>query len=60
MEPTTRQFAFLADLRRGGRRAAANLDASVAEPPIRADLVPWDDEPGDAARDRLAPSTIFT
>jgi hypothetical protein len=59
MEPTIRQFTFLADLRRGPRRAAAYLDASMVGPLIRANLVQWDDEPGDAARRRRPPSTIF-
>ena len=60
MEPTARQLSFLTDLRRGARRAAAHLDASKVGPLIRAHLVQWDDEPGDAARRRRPPSTIFT
>jgi len=59
MEPTTRQLTFLADLRRGARRAAVHLDASMVGPLIRANPVQWDDEPGDAARRRRPPSTIF-
>lgn len=60
MEPTTRQFNFLAELRRGARRAASHMDASMVGPLIRANLVQWDDEPGDAARRRRPPGTIFT
>ena len=60
MVPTTRQLTFLTDLRRGAQRAAAHLDASMVGPLIRANLVQWDDEPGDAARRRRPPSTIFT
>ena len=61
MEPTTRQLIFLTDLRRGGAcRADARLDANMVGPLIRANLVRWDDEPGDAARHRRPPSTIFT
>lgn len=59
MDLTAPQLAFLADLRRGARRAAAHLDASMVGPLIRANLVQWDDEPGDAARRRRPPSTIF-
>ena len=59
MEPTAPQLIFLADLHRGPRRAAAHLDASMVGPLIRANLVQWDDEPGDAARRRRPPSTIF-
>ena len=46
MEPTAPQLTFLADLRRGPRRADAHLDASMVGPLIRANLVQWDDEPG--------------
>ena len=59
MEPTAPQLIFLADLRHGPRRADAHLDASMVGPLIRANLVQWDDEPGDAARRRRPPSTIF-
>lgn len=59
MEPTTRQLTFLANLRRGARRAAARLDASKVGLLILANLVQWDDEPGDAARRRRPPSTMF-
>jgi hypothetical protein len=59
MEPTAPQLTFLADLRQGPRRADAHLDASMIGPLIRANLVQWDDEPGDAARRRRPPSTIF-
>ena len=59
MEPTALQLTFLADLRRGARRAAAHLDARMVGPLIRANLVQWDDEPGDAARRRQPPSTVF-
>jgi hypothetical protein len=60
MEPTTPQLTFLADLRRSAQRAASHLDASMVGPLIRANLVRWDDEPGDAARRRRPPSTIFS
>lgn len=60
MELTTDQLAFLVDLRRGACRADARLDASMVGPLIRANLVQWDDEPGDAARRRQPPSTTFT
>ncbi|HEY1931846.1 MAG TPA: hypothetical protein VGG99_07540 [Acetobacteraceae bacterium] len=59
MELTLRQLSFLAGLRQGARRAAAHLDASMVGPLIRANLVQWDDEPGDAARRRRPPSTTF-
>ena len=59
MEPTIPQLTFLAVLRQGPCRAGAHLDASVVGPLIRANLVQWDDEPGDAARRRRPPSTIF-
>jgi hypothetical protein len=59
MKPTAPQLTFLADLRRGPRRADAHLDASMIGPLLRANLVQWDDEPGDAARRRRPPSTIF-
>ena len=59
MEPTTPQLTFLADLRQGPRRAVPDLDANMVGPLIRANLVRWDDEPGDAARRRRPPSTIF-
>jgi hypothetical protein len=60
MEPTTSQMTFLAGLRDGARRAAARLDASMVGPLIRANLVQWDDEPGDVARRRCPPSTTFS
>ena len=59
MEPTVPQLIILADLRRGPRRADAHLDASMVGPLIRANLVQWDDEPGDTARRRRPPSTTF-
>jgi len=59
MEPTQRQLDFLADLRRSARRADTHLDACMVGPLIRANLVSWDDEPGDAARRRQPPSTTF-
>jgi hypothetical protein len=59
MEPTSPQLTFLAELRRGPRGADAHLDASMVGPLIRANLVQCDDEPGDAARRRRPPSTIF-
>jgi len=60
MDLSLPQLTFLADLRSGARRASARLDASMVGPLIRANLVQWDDEPGDAARRRQPPSTIFT
>ena len=61
MQPTTRQLRFLTDLRRGGTcRADAHLDASMVGPLIRANLVQWDDEPGDVARHRRPAGTIFS
>ena len=59
MEPTAPQLTFLAGLRQGPRRADAHLDASMVGPLIRANLVQWDDEPGDTARRRRPPSTVF-
>lgn len=50
---------FLADLRRGPCRAAPQLDAGVVGPLIRANLVRWEDEPGEAARRRQPPATTF-
>ena len=58
MQPTASQLTFLADLRQGPRRAAAHLDASMVGPLIRANLVQWDNEPGDAARRRRPPRII--
>jgi hypothetical protein len=60
MELTSEQLAFLADLRRGARRAVAVLDASMIGPLIRANLVRWDDDPDEAAKRRRPPGTIFT
>jgi len=60
MQPAARELTFLAGLRRGAWRAAAHLDASMVGPLIRANLVQWDDEAGDAARRRHPPGTTFT
>ena len=57
---TQQQLAFLADLRRGARRASADIDAGVVGPLIRANLVRWDDDPGEATRRRSPPSSMFT
>ena len=59
MELTMRQLTFLAGLREDARRAAAHLDTSMVGPLIRANLVQWDDEPGDTARRRRPPRTVF-
>ncbi len=48
MDLTVEQLAFLADLRKGTRRATAAQDASVIGPLIRANLVRWDDDPSEA------------
>ena len=42
-------MTFLADLRKGACTAAATHDASVIGPLIRANLVRWDDDRGEAA-----------
>ncbi len=60
MDLTNEQMAFLAGLRNGSRRAVAAQDASMVGPLIRANLVQWDDDPGQAAKRRRPPGTIFT
>jgi len=57
---TEQQLAFLSELRQAPRCATAQLDALMVGPLIRANLVQWDDEPGDAARHRQPPGSIFT
>jgi hypothetical protein len=49
LELTQEQIAFLADLRKGASRATAAQDAGVIGPLIRANLVRWDDDRGEAA-----------
>jgi len=60
MKLTNHQMEFLADLRKGARRAVAALDAGVIGPLIRANLVRWDDDPNEAAKRRRPPGTTFT
>jgi hypothetical protein len=60
MDLTREQLAFLADLRKGARRATAAQDASVIGPLIRANLVRWEDDPGKAARRRESWGSTFT
>jgi hypothetical protein len=60
MELTLEQMKFLADLRNGARRASAAQDAAMIGPLIRANLVRWEDEPGEAAGRRRARRTTFT
>jgi hypothetical protein len=59
MELTDEQLAFLLDLRKGARRAAASMDAGVIGPLIRANLVRWDDDPSAAAKRRHPPGSTF-
>ncbi len=60
MDLTRQQLMFLADLRKGTCRATAAQDAGVIGPLIRADLVRWDDDPGEAASRRKPPGSTFT
>lgn len=60
MDLTREQRAFLADLRKQPRQAAAAQDASVIGPLIRARLVRWDDDPSTAAARREPPASTFT
>jgi hypothetical protein len=60
MDLTREQMMFLADLRKGTQRATATQDASVIGPLIRANLVRWDDNPGDPAGRRRTPGSSFT
>jgi hypothetical protein len=60
MDLTREQLIFLADLRKGTRRATAAQDASVIGPLIRANLVRWDDDPSEAASRRKPPGSNFT
>ena len=53
-------MAFLADFRKGACRATAAQDANVTGPLIRANLVCWDDDPGEAAGRRKLPGSTFT
>jgi hypothetical protein len=57
---TREQMTFLADLRKGTCRAIAAQDACVIGPLIRANLVRWDDDPGEAASRRRPPGSTFT
>ena len=60
MDLTREQVAFLADLRKGSRSAVPALDASMIGPLIRANLVRWDDDTSDEARQRRPPGSTFT
>jgi hypothetical protein len=60
LDLSRQQMAFLANLRKGACRAIAAQDASVIGPLIRANLVRWDDEPGETARRRKLPGSTFT
>ncbi len=60
MDLTLEQMRFLADLRKGARRASAAQDAAVIGPLIRANLVRWDDDPSDAAGSRRPRGSSFT
>lgn len=60
MDLTREQLAFLADLRKGARRATAAQDASVIGPLIRANLVRWEDDPSKTAGRREPRGSTFT
>ena len=60
MDLTRPQMTFLADLRKGTCRATSAQDACVIGPLIRANLVRWDVDPGEAASRREPPGTTFT
>jgi len=47
MDLTEDQMRFLAELRKGACRATAAQDAAMIGPLIRANLVRWDDDPGE-------------
>ena len=57
---TREQWAFLADLRRGSLSAVPALDASMIGPLIRANLVRWDDDTSEEARQRRPPGSTFS
>jgi hypothetical protein len=57
---TQEQLTFMTDLRTGTRPATAAQNASVIGPLIRANLVRWDDDKGEAASRRKPPGTTFT
>lgn len=50
MDLTRPQVTFLAELRKGTRRATAAQDAGAIGPLIRANLVRWEDDPRKATR----------
>lgn len=60
MDLTREQVNFLADLRRGTRRATAAQDASMIGPLIRANLVRWDNDPSETAGRRNPAGSTFT
>ena len=60
MELTLEQLVFLADLRKGTRRATAAQDASVIGPLIRANLVRWEVDPSEAASRRNPQGSTFS
>jgi len=60
MELSEEQLAFLLGLRQGAQRAAAAMDAGVIGPLIRANLVRWEDDPSETARQRDPPGSVFT
>jgi hypothetical protein len=60
MDLTQEQMRFLADLRKGARRAIAAQDATMTGPLIRANLVRWDDDPGEASEQRGPRGSSFT
>ena len=60
MDLMQEQLAFLADLRKGARRASAAQDASMIGPLIRANLVCWEDDQRGAAARRNPPGSSFT
>lgn len=60
MELTTAQLRFLCSLSRAPIAAAHSVDAGMAGPLIRANLVRWEDDAGDAARRSLTPRSTFT
>ena len=60
MDLTREQLDFLIELQKGTRRATAGQDASVIGPLIRANLVRWDADTGDAASRRNPQGSTFT
>jgi hypothetical protein len=57
---TQEQFAFLVDLRKGGRPATSAQDAVVIGPLIRANLVRWDDNASEVGTRHKPRGTTFT